>query len=148
MGEDVDIVALGQVIARRRKAINLTVERLASRAGTAAPYLRRLEAGQGKRIGVEVLVRVARALGTTVDDLLSDIGVDTGKGARSEVDAVYLRLGPAERRALVEIARVLGTMRATNDALRAGQPDGEEAPSKGLAWEPIAAYDRDIPDTE
>lgn len=74
MGEGVEL----EETARRRlralrQARGWTLEDLAARAHLGASTISRIETGQ-RRLAVDQLVTLARALGITVDDLLADDG--------------------------------------------------------------------------
>jgi transcriptional regulator with XRE-family HTH domain len=47
----------------------LSIYRLAIESGTSTAHLSRIEAGRVKAPSVDLACRIARALGTTVDDL-------------------------------------------------------------------------------
>jgi transcriptional regulator with XRE-family HTH domain len=93
-------------------------------------YLRRLEAGDSKRVGIELLARLALALGIGTDDLLCDIGLGGGQNLPEDLGRIYDRLGEAERRAWVRMGEVLADMRQEQERLQA-------VPHP---LEPIAAY--------
>jgi transcriptional regulator with XRE-family HTH domain len=57
-------------IRRLRKAKGLSVEKLADAAGVNPRHLYRIEAGQVRSPGIELLEKVARALDCSVSDLL------------------------------------------------------------------------------
>lgn len=145
MGETtLDMNALGRSLTRRREALGWTTYRLAQHARLSDPYVRNLERGVGKRVGIEIVARLARALGTSTDDLLRDAGIETGGGLIDEMTYIYNELTQAERRAWIRIGRVLLDMRREQMALQE-EPEIVEEP---LAFEPVAAYDREIPDGE
>lgn len=55
---------LGAYIAQQREARSLSQERVAEAAGIARSYVSKIEAGEPKGLGVEVLRNIAGALGT------------------------------------------------------------------------------------
>jgi transcriptional regulator with XRE-family HTH domain len=61
---------LTTVIRQRREAANLTQEELAKRAKVARSYVALIEAGHKKNPSLEILKRLARALGVPVTELL------------------------------------------------------------------------------
>lgn len=64
--------ALGERIRRRRKELGLTAKALARAAGLSASYLSQLEHGKHAQPSLDVLGALARALETTLDELLVD----------------------------------------------------------------------------
>jgi transcriptional regulator with XRE-family HTH domain len=69
-------VTLGKRIAARRKALGWSQNELARRAEVNHPTLFKIEADQRRNPSVSVVVRIARALGTTAEALIS-----SGEGA-------------------------------------------------------------------
>lgn len=99
---------LGKAIERRRVALRLTPYALAKLAGVSNQYVATLEAGSGKRVGVEIVAAIASALGVTLDELLTDAGLPNGpKRTEADLDGVYRELNPINRRALVDIGHIL-----------------------------------------
>jgi len=137
--------ALGRSLSRRRRTLGWTTYKLAQHAGLSDPYVRNLEKGLGKRVGIEIVARLARALGTSTDDLLHDAGIDTGGGLTDEMSGIYNELTQAERRAWIRIGRVLLEMRREQLALQQDAASELEEPGP---YEPVAAYDRAVPDGE
>lgn len=62
---------LGKRIREERSKIGLTQEKLAEFADISPAYMGRIERGE-RNITVKTLVRIANALGTTIDYLLKD----------------------------------------------------------------------------
>lgn len=124
MTEDrLDMRALGLALTRRREALGWTTYRLAERAGITDPYVRELEKGHGKRVGVMMLAKLARALDASMDDLLRDAGfmpVPVGRenGAGDDLAALLTELTPAERRTLFRVGQALLELREENQVLR------------------------------
>ena len=61
---------LGQAIKRLRTKQGLTQTQLAERAGVSQPYLSQLEAGAKEHPDVQIVQKLAKALGVKIDDLL------------------------------------------------------------------------------
>lgn len=61
---------LGSVVKRLREAHGLTQEEVATKAGVAQSYLAKLEGGARKNPSLDVLKRLAKALGVPVTELL------------------------------------------------------------------------------
>lgn len=75
---------LGERIHRHRKARAMTLEEVAQQTGVSKGYLSQLENGKEKNPTIEVLGKIAAALGTTIADLL---GTRKARAARSELPA-------------------------------------------------------------
>ena len=58
---------LGRRITERRQKLGLTDEQLAARAGVSSTYLRLLETSPSAQPSTACLLRLASALGTTID---------------------------------------------------------------------------------
>ena len=63
---------LGETIRTRREAAGLSQEKLAELANLSRNYIGELERGE-KNVSIEALVRVAKALGVRVRDLVKGI---------------------------------------------------------------------------
>ena len=61
---------LSRVLKQLREANNMTQVELAKRASVTQTYIAKLEAGDKKNPSLEVLKRLARALGVPVTELL------------------------------------------------------------------------------
>jgi len=66
--------ALGHAVKTRREALDLSQEELSERAGVHRAYVGLLERGQTNAT-LDYLVRVAKALDTSLGDLFKDAGV-------------------------------------------------------------------------
>lgn len=116
-----DIAGFGRGIIRRREALGWSSHRLAGKANLADPYVRKLETGQGVRLGVDVIIKLARALDVAPDELLADAGVETSKHLAGELDRVYRDLGRPERAALIRIGRTLREMQTEYEVRQAAE---------------------------
>ena len=65
-----DYTKLGNNIRKERLKQNLTIEKLAYKADITPNYLGKIERAQSK-LSLEVLIKIANALGITSDDILS-----------------------------------------------------------------------------
>jgi hypothetical protein len=86
-----------------------------------------------------LLVRLAHALGVTVDDLLADAGMPTVRtaGMPESVASAYAALTPPFRRAYVQMGRVLLEAQAEYVAGLTGEETDEDfTPTPG---QPVAA---------
>jgi transcriptional regulator with XRE-family HTH domain len=68
--DQVDMRALGERVLLLRRRADLTQAELARQAGIDVMTISRVERGTKKRLEVESLARLAKALGTTTDYLL------------------------------------------------------------------------------
>jgi transcriptional regulator with XRE-family HTH domain len=66
----VDMRAMGERLLLLRRRAALSQQELARQAGVDVMTISRLERGTKKRLEVEPLARLSRALGVSVDDLL------------------------------------------------------------------------------
>ena len=66
----INMQALGERVLIRRRRLNLSQHALAAKAGVDVMTISRLERGDKKRLEIEPLARLARALGVTTDALL------------------------------------------------------------------------------
>jgi transcriptional regulator with XRE-family HTH domain len=67
---------IGRAVARRRAQAHMTKGQLAQYARVSLPWLSQLEAGYIPGPSVQMMHRIARALGTTLDELLRDAAND------------------------------------------------------------------------
>ena len=71
MNMQINYLGLGRQIRKRRKALHLTQDELATRAGISLSFLGHIERGS-RKASIETLVSTAAALGTSPDSLLID----------------------------------------------------------------------------
>lgn len=89
--ETIDTLALGRRIRHLRKGASLTLEELAERVGTVASQLSLIENGR-REPKISVLSKIAAALGTTMDDLLST--EPANRRAALEIELEKYQRGP------------------------------------------------------
>jgi transcriptional regulator with XRE-family HTH domain len=65
-------VAFGRNVRKRREVIDLTQEELAEKASLDRTYINDIERG-ARNLSLSSIIRIAKALGTTVSDLCHDI---------------------------------------------------------------------------
>ena len=82
-----EVETLGQRIARLRGAANLTQEQLAARADVPVWSLRNWEHDR-RRPRADAILRLARALGTTVETLLQSLSVRPARAEGSDAHGV------------------------------------------------------------
>lgn len=107
---------LGEHIRARRKALGLTQEVLAEKAGLSTNYIARLELGSNTP-SLPALICLARALGVPVSDLLS---VDTEHKWYADALEIARALEPMDE---VEAEFVLGQLRALTAFVRSVKND-------------------------
>jgi len=142
-----DMAALGRAIVRRRRARDWSSHRLSVNAKVADPYLAHLERGEGKRLGLDVLIRIAEALNTTVDELLREAGIPTSAGANSEDAVTIFGLDEHARHAALQMGQVLRELQERYNAEAISgesQEDDHLSDAERRLFERPAAVDRDI----
>jgi transcriptional regulator with XRE-family HTH domain len=92
-GRPAEIEALGRRIQSRRNQRGVTLDVMAVRTGFSKGYLSRIENGK-KTPPLDTLARIARALGTDVNTLLSD---ERGGGADEAPFVNVVRAGSRQR---------------------------------------------------
>ena len=70
---DAVLAAFGQAVRRRRRALDLTQEQLADRAGLGRSYVTDVELGI-RNVALTTMVRLARALEVSLSQLIEDLG--------------------------------------------------------------------------
>lgn len=114
------IVTLGERIESRRRALGLSQNELARRAGINHPTLFKIESGQRRNPSIGIVVKIARALGTTAEAL---VGVESDDGEATKASGSRRRrpASDAERLATGGVALIeeLTALRTRVDALEA-----------------------------
>lgn len=96
--------ALGKRVAGLRQAKLLTQPALAADAGLSQPTLWAIEKGETKEVTARSLFALAGALGTTVEYLWDG---RSGEEEESELVAIFRRLAPNGRMAVLQAARAV-----------------------------------------
>ena len=107
--EPVDDGHVGTFIREQRERANLSLRRLADRAGVSNPYLSQIERGI-RRPSAEILKRLSRALEVSAESLYTRAGlIDEGFAAPTVVEAVEADtvLSPRQKRVLLDLYRAL-----------------------------------------
>lgn len=118
---------VGAFIREHRERANLSLRRLADRAGVSNPYLSQIERGI-RRPSAEILKRLSRALEVSAESLYTKAGlIDEGPAAPTVVEAVEAdpALSPRQKKVLLDLYRALLDATAVSDGQERQQ---EETP--------------------
>lgn len=113
---------VGDFIRQQRERADLSLRRLAERAGISNPYLSQIERGIRKP-SAEILMRISRALEISAETLYSRAGLMDGSPvAPTVVEAIDgdERLSPRQKQVLLDLYRTLvdeqsGRARSTDE---------------------------------
>jgi transcriptional regulator with XRE-family HTH domain len=100
---------VGSFIRQQRERANLSLRRLAERAGISNPYLSQIERGI-RRPSAEILKRLSRALEVSAETLYTRAGlIDEGPAVPSVVESVEAdpQLSPRQKKVLLDLYRAL-----------------------------------------
>lgn len=100
---------IGEFIKQHRQRANLSLRRLAERAGVSNPYLSQIERGI-RRPSAEILKRLSRALEISAETLYTRAGlIDEGRETPTVVEAVGVdrHLTPRQKTVLLDLYRAL-----------------------------------------
>jgi transcriptional regulator with XRE-family HTH domain len=100
---------IGEFIKTQRERANLSLRRLAERAGVSNPYLSQIERGLRKP-SAEILKRLSRALSISAESLYSRAGlIEEGPRPLAVVDAIEAdqTLSPRQKQVLSDLYRTL-----------------------------------------
>lgn len=100
---------LGEFIRQHRERANLSLRRLAERAGISNPYLSQIERGIRKP-SAEILKRLSRGLQISAESLYSRAGlIEEGSPPPNVVEAIEADavLTPRQKRVLLDLYRTL-----------------------------------------
>jgi transcriptional regulator with XRE-family HTH domain len=104
-----DLGHVGAFIREHRERANLSLRRLADRAGISNPYLSQIERGI-RRPSAEILKRLSRALEVSAESLYTRAGlIDEGGAAPTVVEAIDAdpELSPRQKKVLLDLYRAL-----------------------------------------
>lgn len=102
-------IELGEFIRQQRQRANLSLRRLADRAGISNPYLSQIERGIRKP-SAQILKQLSRALSISAETLYSRAGlIEDGANPPTVVEAIEAdeRLTPRQKQVLLEMYRTL-----------------------------------------
>lgn len=100
---------LGEFIRAQRERADLSLRRLADRAGVSNPYLSQIERGIRKP-SAEILKRISRALSISAETLYSRAGlIEEGGPAPAVAEAVEAdpQLSPRQKQVLLDLYRAM-----------------------------------------
>ncbi|MDP3983907.1 MAG: helix-turn-helix domain-containing protein [Acidimicrobiia bacterium] len=100
---------LGGFIKSHRERANLSLRRLAERAGISNPYLSQIERGL-RRPSAEILKRLSRALSISAETLYTRAGlIEAGPNPPAVIDAIEADavLSPRQKQVLLDLYRTL-----------------------------------------
>lgn len=100
---------VGEFIRLQRERADLSLRRLAERAGVSNPYLSQIERGLRKP-SAEILKRLSRALSISAESLYSRAGlIEEGPRPPEVIDAIDAdsALSPSQKRVLADLYRTL-----------------------------------------
>ena len=100
---------VGEFIKLQRERADLSLRRLADRAGVSNPYLSQIERGLRKP-SAEILKRLSRALSISAESLYSRAGlIEEGPRPPEVIDAIDSDqvLSPSQKRVLADLYRTL-----------------------------------------
>lgn len=115
---EIDYIALGERIRRRRKEQNMTQNFLAEQVDLEPSNISHIERAVSK-VGLGSLVKIANTLGCTTDDLLCDSLIHEREAFENELVALSKDCSPKELRLIVDLAR------AMKDAMRKRSYDSQ-----------------------
>ena len=107
--ETPELPDIGVFIKEQRERANLSLRRLADRAGISNPYLSQIERGI-RRPSAEILKRLSRALEISAESLYTRAGlIDQGPEAPTVVEAIESdrKLTPRQKQVLLDLYRAL-----------------------------------------
>ena len=105
---ELDYIAIGKRIRKFREEQGLTQERLSEMADLTPAHFSHVETGNTK-VSLPSLLRIAKELGVTLDDLVFDNLVHTKHVSLKEMDALLSDCSDNEARAMVSIVEASKT---------------------------------------
>lgn len=117
---------IGEFIKEQRERANLSLRRLADRAGISNPYLSQIERGI-RRPSAEILKRLSRALEISAESLYTRAGlIDEGPETPTVVEAVESdrRLTPRQKQVVLDLYRALIEAGAVTEEEEEEQTEG------------------------
>ena len=109
VSDDTQASDLGEYIRQQRQRANLSLRRLADRAGISNPYLSQIERGIRKP-SAEILKQLSRALQISAETMYSRAGlIEEGSNPPTVVEALEADewLSPRHKQVLLDLYRTL-----------------------------------------
>lgn len=100
---------VGEFIRSQRQRADISLRRLAERAGVSNPYLSQVERGL-RRPSAEILKRISRALSISAESLYSRAGlIEEGHDTPTVVEAIAVdaMLTPRQKQVLLDLYRTI-----------------------------------------
>ena len=101
-----DYYKIGQRIRKYRKAINLSQEELAEKAGISVTHMSHIETGNTK-LSLPVFVNLANALSVQTDELLYDVPHVSKSSVKSEISDILDTCSPREAYILKDVLKAV-----------------------------------------
>ena len=111
-----DLKLIGKRIKEIRTRKNISQTSLAAKADLSLPYLCNIESGK-KKASIETIIRIANALDTSVDCLLSGIQQKDGGHYENEVAELMKGCSQYEKRVILEMVASLKKSLKENHSL-------------------------------
>ncbi|NLR31621.1 helix-turn-helix domain-containing protein [Levilactobacillus tujiorum] len=90
--------SISKLVNQKRQALDLTIEKLAEKAGVSVSLISRIERGELENISLKKLQAIASALNLTLSDFFTD---DTLTGVHTLELLAYLKSLPEDQRETV-----------------------------------------------
>lgn len=103
---DVNYVLIGKRVRELRLQQQLSQEKLAEMIEMSVPYVSYIETGK-KRPSLDALIRIANALGVTVDELLSGNQLHNPTEYQTDIDLLMDGCSANEKRLIFELISAL-----------------------------------------
>ena len=102
----VDYFSLGQRIQARRKSLHRTQEQLSEEISVTVGYISQIERGITK-VNLETLSKIADCLECDIADFLKGMSHGSAGYLTDDLQAVFVKLSPSNKKALLGISQVL-----------------------------------------
>lgn len=99
-------VELGTKIRAERHKLGLTLDKLSEIVGISEPFLGHIERGE-RKLSVETLIKLASALGVTVDSLVQDSISIEQDIEENQLIHLTKKLSPKQKRMIVDLVKAL-----------------------------------------
>lgn len=110
----IDYIAIGDRIRTIRTAKHMTQAFLAEQSGVEPSNISHIERAATK-VSLPTLIRLANALGVSLDELVSGSLIKSRHIAVKEIDELFSDCTPAETRALLDVLRITKTVLRRQD---------------------------------